>query len=408
MGLLFQNKTDYKAQSLSRIAIKKFCKNKQGMFLLAFLLIVTIMAVLGYAITPDSTPYSNEQILEIRLQKPMTKVLIASVKKNQYVQQHNFFYKMLFGQVNDCTPYAIEKYAIKNDSLLLYRLHEKPPYNLEAFHLADVVYPLKEGVDIVTDNGQCRFVTIDGKVHRQSVSELQTLAKKNIKNRTYILGTDSYGRDVLSQLIIGARVSLSVGFVSVFIALVIGIFLGSIAGYYRGKLDDFIMWFINVVWSIPTLLLVIAISFALGTGFWQIFIAIGLTMWVDIARVVRGQMISYREKEFVEASKAIGFKDSTIIFKHILPNIAGTIIVIAAANFASAILTEASLSFLGIGVQAPMPSWGTMIKENYGYIILDYAYLSIVPGIAIMLLVLCFMLLGNTIRDVLDVKDNNG
>ena len=131
-------------------------------------------------------------------------------------------------------------------------------------------------------------------------------------------------------------------------------------------------------------------------------------MWVDIARVVRGQMISYREKEFVEASKAIGFKDSTIIFKHILPNIAGTIIVIAAANFASAILTEASLSFLGIGVQAPMPSWGTMIKENYGYIILDYAYLSIVPGIAIMLLVLCFMLLGNTIRDVLDVKDNNG
>ena len=213
---------------------------------------------------------------------------------------------------------------------------------------------------------------------------------------------------MLSQLIIGARVSLSVGFVSVFIALLIGIFLGAIAGFYKGKVDDFIMWFINVVWSIPTLLLVIAISFALGTGFWQIFIAIGLTMWVDIARVVRGQVISLREKEYVEASKAMGFKNISIIFKHILPNITGTIIVVAAANFASAILTEASLSFLGIGVQAPMPSWGTMIKENYGYIILDYAYLAIVPGIAIMLLVLCFMLLGNVLRDVLDVKDNNG
>jgi peptide/nickel transport system permease protein len=213
---------------------------------------------------------------------------------------------------------------------------------------------------------------------------------------------------VLSQLIIGARVSLSVGFVSVFIALIIGLFLGAVACYYRGKIDDIIMWFINVVWSIPTLLLVIAISFVLGTGFWQVFIAIGLTMWVDIARIVRGQVISLREKEFVEASKALGFRSFTIIFKHIIPNITGTIIVVAAANFASAILTEASLSFLGIGIQPPMPSWGTMIKENYGYIILDYAYLAIIPGIAIMLLVLCFMLTGNVLRDVMDVKENQG
>lgn len=220
------------------------------------------------------------------------------------------------------------------------------------------------------------------------------------------MGTDRYGRDVLSQLIIGARVSLSVGFVSVSIALLIGVFLGAVAGYFRGRIDDVIMWFINVVWSIPTLLLVIAISFALGAGFWQIFIAIGLTMWVDIARVVRGQVISLREKEFVEASKAMGFKPFTIIFKHIIPNISGTIIVISASNFASAILTEAGLSFLGIGVQPPMPSWGSMIKENYGYIILDYAYLAIIPGIAIMLLVLAFMLLGNILRDVMDVKEN--
>jgi peptide/nickel transport system permease protein len=218
------------------------------------------------------------------------------------------------------------------------------------------------------------------------------------------LGTDRFGRDYLSELIIGARVSLSVGFISVFISLLIGVSLGAIAGYFRGWADNFIMWIINVVWSIPTLLLVIAITFALGKGFWQVFLAVGLTMWVDVARMVRGQVLSLREKEFVEAGRALGYSDSRIIVKHILPNVMAAVIVISAANFASAILLEAGLSFLGLGVQPPVPSWGSMIKENYGYIILDFAYLAVLPGIAIMLLVLAFMLMGNSLRDALDVK----
>ena len=209
---------------------------------------------------------------------------------------------------------------------------------------------------------------------------------------------------MLSLLIIGTRVSLSVGFISVFISLIIGILLGSLAGFFRGWVDNIIVWFINVVWSIPTLLLVIAITFALGKGFWQVFIAVGLTMWVEVARVVRGQILSIREKEFVEAGRAMGFKNSRLIFNHILPNIMGAVIVISAANFASAILMEAGLSFLGIGVQPPMPSWGSMIKENYAYIILDSAYLAILPGIAIMIMVLSFMIIGNGLRDALDVK----
>ena len=365
-GLFFQGKTNYKSQSLSAIAWRKFYKNRQGVFLLCFLCFVAVISILGYLITPDSTPYANEQVLEIRLMKPMSKVSFLEIKKDNPVEKRNFLKKMLYGQPAMYTPIPMSSYRLTNDSIVVELLNESPPYNMVQYNLADISY--------------------------------------RINTRTYYLGTDRYGRDVLSQLIIGARVSLSVGFVSVFIALIIGVFLGAIAGYYRGVIDDIIMWFINVVWSIPTLLLVIAISFVLGTGFWQIFIAIGLTMWVDIARVVRGQVISLREKEFVEASKALGFRSLTIIFKHIIPNITGTIIVVAAANFASAILTEASLSFLGIGVQAPMPSWGTMIKENYGYIILDYAYLAIIPGFAIMILVLCFMLLGNVLRDVMDVK----
>ena len=139
-------------------------------------------------------------------------------------------------------------------------------------------------------------------------------------------------------------------------------------------------------------------------GFWQVFVAVGLTMWVEVARVVRGQILSVREKEYVEAGKVLGFSSFRIIFRHILPNVLSPVIVISAANFASAILIEAGLSFLGIGVQPPMPSWGSMIKENYAYIILDSAYLAIFPGMAIMFMVLAFMLIGNGLRDALDVK----
>jgi len=135
-----------------------------------------------------------------------------------------------------------------------------------------------------------------------------------------------------------------------------------------------------------------------------VFIAIGLTMWVDVARIVRGQILSIREKEFIEAGRALGYRNFRIIFRHILPNVMGPVIVISAANFSSAILIEAGLSFLGIGVQPPMPSWGTMIKEHYSYIILDSAHLAILPGLAIMIMVLAFMLIGNGLRDALDVR----
>jgi len=221
------------------------------------------------------------------------------------------------------------------------------------------------------------------------------------------LGTDKFGRDLLSRVMAGAVVSLSVGFIAVFISLIIGITLGAIAGYYRGWIDELIMWLINVVWSIPTILLVIAVTLVLGKGFSQVFIAVGLTMWVEVARVVRGQVLSIREKEFVEAGKALGYSDSRLIIKHILPNVLGPVIVISAANFAAAILIEAGLSFLGIGAQIPMASWGAMIKDHYHYITTHLAYMAIVPGISIMLLVLAFMLVGNGLREALDIRTDN-
>ncbi|MBK8413693.1 MAG: ABC transporter permease [Bacteroidetes bacterium] len=221
---------------------------------------------------------------------------------------------------------------------------------------------------------------------------------------SFFLGTDRFGRDLFSRILAGTRVSMAVGLIAVVISLIIGILLGSMAGFFRGRTDDFIMWITSVVWSIPTLLLVIAITMALGKGFAQVFIAVGLTMWVEVARVVRGQIFSLREMEFVEAGKALGFTNARIIRKHVLPNILSPVIVIAASNFASAILLEAGLSFLGMGAQPPTPSWGMMIKENYGYIVVDAAYLAVYPGIAIMLMVLAFTWLGNGLRDAVDTK----
>jgi len=225
-----------------------------------------------------------------------------------------------------------------------------------------------------------------------------------VKDKTFYFGTDKYGRDLLSRILVGARISFFIGFVAVFISLIIGIFMGSLAGYFGGKVDAVIMWMINVTWSIPTLLLVIAITLALGKGFWQVFIAVGLTMWVEVARVVRGQILSTKEMQYVTAARALGYNDYRIITKHILPNIMAPVIVISAANFAAAILIESGLSFLGIGAQPPMASWGAMIKDHYNYIILGKPYLAIIPGLCIMSLVMAFMLIGNALRDALDVK----
>lgn len=230
------------------------------------------------------------------------------------------------------------------------------------------------------------------------------ISNKYISEKKFLLGTDKYGRDLLSRMLIGIRISLAIGFVAVFISLIIGVTLGAIAGYYGGKVDAAIMWLINVTWSIPTLLLVIAITLALGKGFWQVFIAVGLTMWVEVARVVRGQVMGVKQMQYVTAARALGFRDLRIITKHILPNSLAPVIIISAANFASAILIESGLSFLGIGAQPPIPSWGGIIKDHYAYIILGKPYLALIPGLAIMSLVTAFMLIGNALRDAMDVR----
>ncbi|MFI5154925.1 MAG: ABC transporter permease [Chitinophagales bacterium] len=346
--------------------------NAGALFGLIIISISLLIALFAYLIAPDHSPHANRMILEIGGRKPGFRQEFLLIKKNRTTDNGSWLSHVFKGKEDAYTYVPINRYAYFGDSLIVWKF-------------------IDEGVEERASYFQLQ--------KERSMDE-----RYKVEVRTFLLGTDRYGRDILSRLLIGVRVSLAVGLVTVVISLTLGVILGAIAGYFGGRIDDLVMWFINVIWSIPTLLLVFAITLVLGKGFWQVFVAIGLTMWVNVARIIRGQILSVRELEYVEAGRALGYSSLRIIFLHILPNVMGPVLVVAASNFASAIVIESGLSFLGIGVQPPQPSWGLMIKENYNFIITHNPMLALVPGIAIMLLVLAFNLLGNGLRDALDVR----
>ncbi|PIQ14376.1 MAG: peptide transporter [Flavobacteriales bacterium CG18_big_fil_WC_8_21_14_2_50_32_9] len=401
-----KEKKDTQSKSLSKIAWQRLKKNNLSIFGLVLISIAILVAVLGPNIRPDNSPKANDQTLELTTKKPGFSINILKVKKNKPTEKTSWWKKFREGTESQYQNIPIYDYSFEGQKIIIEKYTGGDVNNgqIIKFDLADVVYALKQA-NINDSNGNSEFYTFDEGKKIISIEELQKIVEKeNIINKTYYLGTDKYGRDLLSRLMAGTWISLSVGFISVFISLIIGITMGAVGGYFRGWVDDIIIWVINVVWSIPTLLLVIAITLALGKGHWQVFIAVGLTMWVEVARVVRGQVLSLREKEFVEAGRALGFRNSRIIFHHIIPNVLGPVIVISAINFAAAILIEAGLSFIGIGAQPPQATWGKIIAEHKGYIITGNAYLAALPGFAIVLMVLAFILVGNGLRDALDSK----
>jgi peptide/nickel transport system permease protein len=320
--------------------------NRPAVAGLGFIIVCAVVALLGYWILPDPSPDANNGLVQLQKQPSGFTAAIRQVP---------------------------DPNAPAPGNLLQVWLHGRPP------QLKD------EAVGFGTQPPALGATT---------------------STRTYWLGTDKAGRDELSRLLLGTRISLGIGLVAVLISLALGVVVGALAGYFGGWLDSVLLGLMTVVWSIPGIMLVIAISLALDSkGVWVSFVAVGLTMWVDVARVVRGQVLGLRSATFIEAGRVLGLPTSRLIFTHLLPNLRGPLIVLATSNFAAAILLEAGLSFLGLGVQPPAPSWGLMVKEGYDLLGTQAGlWLTLLPGLAISLLVLSFNVLGNGLRDAFDPK----
>ena len=455
---------------------RRLLANTPAVFGMAVISISLIIALLGYSIMPDNTPYANDRVDQIKQQPPGFKVRMLKIRKDRDVKEHGFFYRLINGQESKYrikpladTSYQLLEKGIKAlesqqfpanliDSLrnkpkltafirpkddfydmlrrvigksnadkhfdqILKQAKPVPPYRIvgvELFYrqfgsaeteseikLVDVVHSISTAKDINVSGERVTYFNLQEQPRATTIPELiRTFQSENLEYRTYLLGTDHTGRDMLSRLLYGVRISLGIGFVSVAISLIVGLTLGSLAGFFGGIVDSVIMWFMTVVWSIPGIMLVIAISLALNSrGIWVAFVAVGLTTWVEIARVVRGQIFAVKEKLYIEAAKALGMRSLRIIRVHIWPNIIGPLIVIITSNFASAILIEAGLSFLGLGVAPPMPSWGIMVADGFRLMTTPGGfYLVFFPSFCISLMVLAFNLFGNGLRDAFDPK----
>lgn len=390
------------AQDNRQSVWRRFKRNKVAWISSIFLLALFVLSLFAYLIVPDNTPNANYQSTKIALKEPGFRTKVLRIKKNIQIVNPSFFGTILRGKVKDYEEVPFTDIQFLEKQIQLTNHYNRP----EFYSYQDVLFDLDLLHEPVYQDHFVDFKSLDGRTQHVSLSELREKAKGQIHERTFWLGTDKFGRDILSRIVLGIRISVFIGFIAVFISLVVGITLGSIAGYYGGWLDQVIMLILNINWSIPTILMVFAIVLAFDRGISVIFLAIGLTMWVEVARIVRGQVKSLKNEQYVMAAINLGFSSTKILFQHILPNIIGPILVIAASNFSTAVLVEAGLSYLGFGIEPPTPSIGNILNEHYGYAITGKVFLAIVPAITIMLLVLSFNLVGSGLRDAFDVKRN--
>ncbi|MBD0403323.1 ABC transporter permease [Flammeovirga sp. EKP202] len=412
----------------SHFVKKRLRRNTPAMISIVYIFVLACMAIAGYLIMPDGTHFANDGLLETAKKPPMFTVDVLKKKKDIVVHTPSVIDILLNGEENKFFEIPIiGTPKILGDSVFFVVYPGLEKKSLHTTKRLEMGLPLVEVVksiysspsEILGKNLPHNYITRgDSTIYlneRQNVQKayrsdlIKEFESKHIEKKTFILGTDKIGRDVLSRLIFGTRVSLTIGFISLIISLTIGILIGSMSGYFGGYTDKIALWLMTITWSIPAIMLVVAVRLALQSeGVWVTFVAVGLTMWVEVARVIRGQILSIKQKDYVEAARALGYSNTRIIWHHILPNVLSPLAVICASNFASAILIEAGLSFLGLGGPPSMPSWGTMIKEGLTELTPSgHWHLIIFPCLAISLTVLAFNLIGNGLRDAFDPHSNS-
>jgi ABC-type dipeptide/oligopeptide/nickel transport system permease subunit len=408
-----------KGRSPGRLAWHRFRRNIPAMIGLGWLLLCALVAMFAYACMPDDTHNGNFQIVELPKQPPGTAYTLILRPNKARQPSPGFLAYLVGGRPDNSKPIPVQgrgSICLHADTLSYLDLLGRGQTVL----LPELVLALdKDGRQprqwkeqtgkpylIVSDSSLQYMTDSMAAVTTISLRSLQArFWEEHVREGHFWLGSDAAGRDVLSRLLLGTRVSMGIGLMAVWVSLCLGVGLGAVAGFFRGRVDRLIMWFVSVTWSLPTLLLAISLAFVLGKGIWQLFLAIGISSWVEVARIVRGRIFSLREMQFVEATRALGYRWPRVVFRHILPNVLSPLIIIAAANFAAAILMEAGLSFLGVGAQPPVPSWGSMIKEGYAQVMFDSGiWLAIFPGLAIIMMVISLNLVGFGLRDALDPK----
>ena len=317
-------------------------------FLVSFYLtLLFICTFLGYWIAPDNTHFAAQQIPELAQKKPLSFAYLAIAKKNPSSFFHTFWYG-------------------KNPSEI-WVLHEKNPFSV-----------------ISPDTIELHL--LDNQVKKMKIQELEALPQRFI----FYLGTDPLGRDIFSRLIIGTRYSVGIAMISIAISIVLGIFLGLFAGYQGGIWDLVISGWMNIFWALPSSLLAIGIAYAIGKGFWTLVVAISSVLWIDIARIVRLETIRLKELNFIKATKVLALSNLRIILFHILPNLRTPILVVSFSTFTTALILEGSLSFLGLGVTPPAPSWGTLLFDGFYYVALSSGkWLLFAPAFCLISTVLC-------------------
>jgi peptide/nickel transport system permease protein len=342
---------------------RRFIGYKSAVVAALYLIASVFLAIFGYVVAPDNAPDANTQLSTTTHASPGTAVHLLALKPVQQQPPSGCIQRLFNGTPLPYTPVAIIPGSLRMSDDSLWAAPIEQPSAAFAVHQ-----------------------TALWQKHQPVVV------------RKYWLGSDAYGRCIFSRLILGFRVSLSVGTLAVGLALIIGVCMGALGGYAGGRTDDLVMLIVNVVWSVPTLLLVFAVVMALGRSVWVVFVAVGLTLWVDVARLVRGQMMSLRNQPFAEAAYNLGLPPWRIILRHLIPNLVGPLLVVLSGCFATAILLESGLSYLGFGVQPPTPSWGSLLNENYGLALSGQWTPALAPALTIALTVWAFYALGNGIK----------